>query len=94
MIRDAAEKAEFKGQRAKAFGRYQELLYQLRTDDIADEDQLEIAAVEQRINGLETPPRPARSRARSPALERMVEVRPMEAAQPAQRFFAIAAGTV
>ena len=50
---DAAQKAEFKGQKKKAIDQYQEALYFLKTDDIDDADQIDqIRELEEKINAL------------------------------------------
>lgn len=50
---EAAEKAEFKGQKKKALDQYQEALYFLRTDHVPDDEQsAQIADMERKIETL------------------------------------------
>lgn len=50
---DAARKAEFKGQKAKAIDQYQEALYFITTDKVDDTDQQgQIAEIETKIAQL------------------------------------------
>ncbi|NLE21927.1 MAG: hypothetical protein GX624_03990 [Actinobacteria bacterium] len=50
---EAAEKAEFKGNKKRALDQYQEALYFLKTDDIADDSQAsEIARIAAKVEKL------------------------------------------